>query len=727
MPKPAPVLQDEYKSDKADIQSKIDAAKNAAMAAVQATDAKLSGTLNEVTKATATQAAGLQQGLDRLSADSKNYTDACIGRLREEVKAMIAQTEGKLARAEQTLSERISKVDSAMRAEMSQEIEELCKTTMGELEALKAELLKEDEAVTQKAAGMVETQKKEFQEILEQVKGDAATGDQMIKDQCAKELAKAFQAQQEKEKKEQERANRQEAEIYMKIERLQELMNEGVEGAHSETREKFDKLNTELQELKDEAVRRLGHLDDEATKAKEAIAEVENITTRRVDWVIQNASRRLRLADQSKDKASLHVSFFSPKFNIAGAHGLQLELQLYRQSDVYTAGENLGDVAVFLWACKGLNLCYRLWVGGKSATIEKIFNGRVPYGTKRFCWLKDQINPEDDTLRVGLEILEAVRELEHVIKLPKELTEQPNVPDNAAPAPLEGSVIFKKHINHRIMDQVKNQVDMMKSRMVRNVEWRVEQASMLRRCFPSGECICSATFAAAGIDGFQLVFYPSGYNGATEGCCSFFLYSPAGVYLKCCLSAGAQKREAHHYFEAAGAYGRTNFCRFEQVVDEDTDSILLSLEIEEAHQDVQATLAHPAAQAGDRRSQAQMEGTRAGPVESTVKLQRVPGKPVPGFEDRRILPSLWTAQAVAEPGETPAGYHSFEDLKDVRRGGQPAAMRKAESMSALSLDRAGEASPLPQLGKSELRKSPGGSDWSVGAKSRRPRERALAV
>ena len=29
-------------------------------------------------------------------------------------------------------------------------------------------------------------------------------------------------------------------------------------------------------------------------------------------------------------------------------------------------GENLGDVALFLWACKGLNLCYRLWVGGTN-------------------------------------------------------------------------------------------------------------------------------------------------------------------------------------------------------------------------------------------------------------------------------------------------------------------------------------------------------------------------
>ena len=76
---------------------------------------------------------------------------------------------------------------------------------------------------------------------------------------------------------------------------------------------------------------------------------------------------------------------------------------------------------------------------GKSQTCEKVFNGKactstgcsikrflfkhvalkkspfgtrmpccfcqlvqVPYGTTRFCWLKDQINREDDTLRIGM-------------------------------------------------------------------------------------------------------------------------------------------------------------------------------------------------------------------------------------------------------------------------------------------------------------------------------------
>lgn len=45
-------------------------------------------------------------------------------------------------------------------------------------------------------------------------------------------------------------------------------------------------------------------------------------------------------------------------------HGLQLELQLFRPSDWGADGESSGDVAIYLWACKGMNLVYKLHCGG---------------------------------------------------------------------------------------------------------------------------------------------------------------------------------------------------------------------------------------------------------------------------------------------------------------------------------------------------------------------------
>lgn len=47
-------------------------------------------------------------------------------------------------------------------------------------------------------------------------------------------------------------------------------------------------------------------------------------------------------------------------------------------------------------------MCEKVFNG--KAGARRLLNGlekKVPYGTTRFCWLKDQINREDDTLRIG--------------------------------------------------------------------------------------------------------------------------------------------------------------------------------------------------------------------------------------------------------------------------------------------------------------------------------------
>jgi hypothetical protein len=383
----------------------------------------------------------------------------------------------------------------------------------------------------------------------------------------------------------------------------------------------------------------------------------------------------------------LHTSWFSPKFDAAGAYGMQLELMLYRNSDPPVDGEDAGDVSIHLWAGKGVTLAYKLSCGSKSAILNKTFNGRVPYGTKRFVFLRNEINKEDDTLRVSVEILEAIREIEHVIKQPPPPIEDLDAPPKSfdqleiekqqKDKALDGSMFFLRTINHRLYDQVKEQVHIINSRMVRKVEWRVENASLLRQCFPPDECICSTAFAAAGVDGMQFIFYPSGYKGATEGYCSLFLFGPAGATLKCFLSAGGQRRDASNSFEQPGAFGRTNFARFESVVNEGEDSILIGLDIEDAQQDQVARVKHPMVQPGDQRTVQQIEGSSNRAVDSVVKLTKRPGQRASGKDadlvELRILPSLWTAKSLGTTGAPPEGMSNMEDIKVRARGG---AMRQ---------------------------------------------------
>lgn len=228
--------------------------------------------------------------------------------------------------------------------------------------------------------------------------------------------------------------------------------------------------------------------------------------------------------------------------------------------------------------------------------------------------------------------------------------------------------------------------------------------------------MCSVAFSAAGVDNLQLLFYPCGYTGVTDGFCSFFLYAPAGATLKYVLYAGSHRRDATHFFEDQGAFGRSNFCRFDSIVEQDTDSIFLALEIEEAHQDIVAKVAHPLVAAGDRRSQPQIDGAVPKAVESVVKMHRAPNKPPSAaLEEKRVLPSLWTAKSLGEQQRgSSEPMRSFEDLRQSRGGLSSSSGRKTQPQSPtspvsplamsrsspnFSKDSSNQTTPLPALSK----------------------------
>jgi len=728
MPKVAMATQDDVEQLKSELKAEVASVKASIGPAVSTSEKKILGQLTELSNTVGQNKDLAQKSSERVTADSIAHTEAVTKKLHKELSAMFPPLEGKIQQAEVDMEAKLGKVDLGLRSMFAEELGVLCQRFDEELSRTKEEIFSQIEARAQQAeearnalqksvVGQLETERDKATEAREKLRADVDS---------AMKQAEAQQVKRDQERD--EKAARVEAEIWLQLDRLKDGLNDLREDATNHANSVKDGAAADLASLREDHGNRVSHLDSESMKLRDAVAEVENLSTRRVDWVIRKASYRMR--PSSASRACLHTSYFSPKFNMAGAHGLQLEIQIFRAGDPPVPDEAQGDCAVFLWACKGMSLVYKLSVGGKSATLEKVFNGRVPYGTKRLCFLRDQVNKEDDTLRVSVEILEAVREIEHPIKPPPPAENGEEVPEelNAA-KPLEGLVVFRRHVNNRLMDQVNSQVEIMRSRMVRRVEWRLEYGNMLRRCFPNGDCMCSATFAAAGVEGMQLIFYPSGYGDVTDGYCSLFLYAPAGSTLKCTLWAGDQKRDATHTFQEPGAFGRTNFCRFEQILDEVDNTIILALDIEEAHQDVQATVAHPLVAPGDRRSQNQIEGAGPAPVTSVVKLQRAPGRKAPGpLEDLRVLPSMWTATSLSDKTSKKDGMHSFDELGS-RRGdhtspaGSPGT-RRSESMPSLKEQTGGGSDmvPLPFLTKTT------GSDFCAdGGKARKGRgPRSLA-
>ncbi|CAJ1371252.1 unnamed protein product [Effrenium voratum] len=733
MPKPVYATADELADAVKKLEGQLKATEAKLGAALKQAENGLKGELGKVSETVTNNATVAQEGTQRCGADSKGYTDDRLQQFRAELTGLVKSTEESLTQADTNLSQKMDQVDTDVRKALADELAALCERIDKEFTSTRADMTKFAETKSQEGKEKLQDQRDELDRAMATAAQEAQANMDKLQAAVEKTLKDTDEAHQKAQAERDEKTQRSDSEIWLKLDRLSELLQELTDSTTNATDNLREEANSSLSDFRNEATGRLDGLDEENLKMKTALMEVENIATRRVDWVIKDASRRLR--PNSASKASLHTSWFSPKFDMAGVHGLQLELQLFRPSDWGADGECSGDIALFLWACKGMNLVFKLFCGGKSQTCEKVFNGKVPYGTTRFCWLKDQINREDDTLRIGCEILEAVREVEFICK-PMQLPSEEELAsatqaekehaDKMAAKQLPGSLLFRRHVNNRLFDQVKGQVDAMRSRMVRRVEWRLEQAGMLRKCFPPGESMCSASFNAAGIEGMQLIFYPCGYNGATDGFCSLYLYAPAGATLRCNLFVGDQKRDANHTFEVAGAFGRTNFCRFEAGMDIIADSINIALEVDEAHQDMIATVAHPKVVPGDVRSVSQLDASVSGPIESTVKLQHSSGSLKKSLLERRVLPSLWTAKSLADKTRKEDNFHSFDELSKTRGN----ATRRGESSPlspGLSEDLSlGELqAPLPKLKSSFSEKtslteyrSTNASEWSVGSRSR---------
>lgn len=459
-----------------------------------------------------------------------------------------------------------------------------------------------------------------------------------------------------------------------RLEALRLSAEEQIAGVDQQSR-------TSLQTLTADTDNRLAEVDTFAQSLRRCLAENENLPTKRVEWTIRNVGARLRPWDTAK--ASLHTNWLSPRFDASGMHDLQLELQLYRPTDLDVEGQESGDCSIYLWACKGATVTFRLYIGTKTATFEKVFNGRVPYGAKRLCFLSDEINKEEDVLRVGVEFLEVRRDVEVVVG------------ENPEEEPLEGSLVYQRNINNRLLEQVEGHVDNMRSQLVRRIEWRISHADLLQKTFQPGQPICSPMFVAAGIENMQLVFYPNGYADATANYCSIFLFAPAGATLQALLCAGKLKQKLNHSFEMASAFGRTNFARFDAVVEPD-NTIIVALEIKQAFQDMKA-VKHHSPLAGDvRESSAGHKG-----VESVLKLQRCTNES--NLQNVRHLPSLWTAKPEAELAAVPDGFHNFAEIRE--RDNEKAARvrakngpKRSESTPLLLGGTAPLQPPLPTVG-----------------------------
>eukprot|EP00929_Paragymnodinium_shiwhaense_P039944 TRINITY_DN20901_c0_g1_i1.p1 TRINITY_DN20901_c0_g1~~TRINITY_DN20901_c0_g1_i1.p1 ORF type:complete len:629 (+),score=179.91 TRINITY_DN20901_c0_g1_i1:131-2017(+) len=537
----------------------------------------------------------------------------------------------------------LQSTEEALRKELSerfsQEVSDVKGYFLVELAATTRHIMLEAERKSsEKAEGMIRKQEEEMAVSLEDLRTQA------LEAQAEASEALAAAVKQVQDRTEQRLLEEEDA---------QESLRQHVHASDESQRASADRASESLARLQEDMKR----LEESMGACQAAVSVAENAPTRRVEWVVQDAVRRMREQEQVEAQSGTnklvpypgaYATWFSPRFHAAGARDLQLELRFFgsvktsnRQSCESRKGctspleqaqaavrkehdadshnnqeQGRGDLAIFLWARKGASLVYRLNVGSKNQSFESTFDGAFPCGTGRFCVLADEVD-ENGNLNIAVDIMESFMRTEVVV--PPRPKSSHNVQKSGYHA-AAGALVLHQHINHRAVEQVKAQMDQFRSRMIRQVEWRLPKASTLKKKFTPGESLQSNEFDAAGLSGLQLIFYPCGLDESAAGFCSLFLSAPVGASLKCCLQAGKERRELCHYFQRLGCFGRTNFCRLDSCVDKDTDSICIRLEVERAHQDLTSPQT-PCKRSQSPKGALVQQGGPASPVAGVMHLQ----------------------------------------------------------------------------------------------------------
>lgn len=741
--KPIVATAEELEAAEARLIDLIKKAQAEAAGAVQVVDQKWQEAV-KVVKAEVDSNAGIASSAIAAAAPvAKEYTEECISALNEQLLTLFPPIEEQMAINKEEAAKQVEEVDSRVQQLVVDELSALAAQFDEELQNLKKELTQNLEDMGREAAEALVQQRRELDESIEKLRVETAEDRARIREESKLEFERVVAAQVPVDKRQDQDLETLKKAIYAEFARVEEVIGMKEAKAHEHAEQVAAAAESNRLSLAEQNHERLVRLNGETAQLRDGLREVENVSTRRVEWVIKQAADAIRPPSDGWSVEESYRSFLSPKFNGAGAWGMQFELQLFgppgrKEADEAASkptGSGAGNLGLHLWACKGTRIACKLYIGDRAISLEKKFNGISPASSGRLAWLKDQINKEDDTLRVGVEFLEAMREVEYpnrippppmslTGKAPEEIdgvlkaisvlegegiecspgTQDPEPNENS----LDGSLCFMRHLSNRVMDQVRDQVSGMESRMIRKIQWLVQNASKMKQHFAWGQAMCSPCFSAAGVENMQFALYPTGYGNVTEGFCSLFLYCNAGVTMHCFLSMAKQARELTHTWDEPGAFGRTNFCLFDHVIDVVDDTILVTLEIEEAQQDVSTPWTHQEAAKGAVTDK---------DLSSIVKLTRNPGKAPNGKPNGRSgkmdtamnLASIWTAKAFVDAGESkadggaaiPENFHSFDEV--VNRRPMPVRPDSAGKKIATPSSRMSRHGSAPTLSPSAQR------------------------
>lgn len=301
---------------------------------------------------------------------------------------------------------------------------------------------------------------------------------------------------------------------------------------------------------------------------------------------------------------------------------MRLEIQLACRDDVPESAlaPSLplpGSCSIGLWAPPGLRVVFRLTLGEGASAVTRRFEHTFEAGeltdeasrsifiVQNFCRLNQVWMRKADSVRVFFELLDfqcAPISIVPALTGSAVAPESPGSPPEGDPPPEEAPGDFDEMLSpaslppppdsieylrsctaqEMIQERLSSEVQAVKNRSVRRVEWRLEGCSRLLEC-RVGEAIDSPIFSAAGLEKIQFHFYPRDISatGSNSQPCALYVSGPQRTVIKAMLWVGSFSRQLEHRYQRRGdTAGRSRFCVLENQVD-CNDSVVLGLDIVE--------------------------------------------------------------------------------------------------------------------------------------------------
>ena len=276
----------------------------------------------------------------------------------------------------------------------------------------------------------------------------------------------------------------------------------------------------------------------------------------KVEWKICDMKNKVKEFPKGQ-------SLWSPEFSAAGLGDLQLEF--------YPCGRESasmeGFCSLFLWCPENTNIKYELSVGShRRAADDDVYETRMGHGHSNFCLLSSEVDPANDSVTVGLEILEVRKDINFG----------------------HGLRVFRPSLSQAM----ERHLAVVANRHIGRVEWKIPNIANRLKNVPRGASMYSPVFSVAGIRDMMIEFYPNGNaNTVKDGFCSLYLRCPEGTQIFVTLSVGdIKKGPISVRFEGSSGKGLPDFCLLAPQITDGAVTVAIevrnpSLEMSSRHHD----------------------------------------------------------------------------------------------------------------------------------------------